>query len=339
MNQDENSYREKRVTATKGWVRRFFRHENAILGFVAVALVVTFAIVTKGRSIQPQNIRNVFLQSAVRGVGAVGETFVVLTGGIDVSIGGISLFCSVLGASLMTNSAWQNLSPLGYPLPIGLGILVMLLTGMGWGFINGSAVSRIGMPSLIVTLAMWEITKGASFPITGGQVIAFLPEGLGFIGGVGGGIVPMPIVIFIIVVAVAYFVLKYTPYGRYCYATGGNPVSAYLAGINVKRIWLSVFMIAGFMAGLASVINTGRTMSASMLSVYGLELDAIASVFVGGVSLAGGKGSIIGVVLGVIIIGMINNALSIVGAGPTTQGIVKGVIIFGAVAVDYIRRR
>jgi ribose/xylose/arabinose/galactoside ABC-type transport system permease subunit len=239
----------------------------------------------------------------------------------------------------MTNSGWQNLSPLGYPFPLGAGILVMLLTGMGWGIINGTSVSRIGMPSLIVTLAMWEITKGATFPLCWGQVIAFLPERLELIGGVRGGIVPIPILIFILTSVASYFVLEHTSFGRSCYAAGGNPVSAYLSGINVKRIYIEVFTIAGFLAGLAAVINTGRTMSASMLSVSGLELDAIASVFVGGVSLSGGKGSIIGVVLGVLIIGMVNNALTILNAGPTTQGIVKGVIIFAAVAADYIRQR
>jgi len=128
-------------------------------------------------------------------------------------------------------------------------------------------------------------------------------------------------------------------FGRAVYAVGGNPASSWLSGINVRAIKLVVFMISGFMAGIAGVIFTSRVMSASMQSLEGLELDSIAAVCVGGVSLMGGKGNIIGVVLGVLIIGIINNGMSVMGAGPALQGIVKGVIIFIAVATDYLRRR
>jgi len=186
---------------------------------------------------------------------------------------------------------------------------------------------------------MWEITKGSAFQIGGGQSIGFLPEGLLFFGSGRIAGVPVPVIIFIIVAVVGYLVLNYTTYGRSVYAVGGNPVSAWLSGINVKRILFSVYAISGFLAGLAGVIITGRVMSASMISLQGLEIDSIASATVGGMSLSGGKGSLLGVVFGVLIIGVVNNSMSVLGAGPSVQGIVKGAIILIAVAVDYIRRQ
>jgi ribose/xylose/arabinose/galactoside ABC-type transport system permease subunit len=215
----------------------------------------------------------------------------------------------------------------------------MLLAGTGWGVVNGLSVSRIGMPALIVTLAMWQIASGLGFQISGGVSIGELPDNLAFLGsGIVAGI-PMPVIFFIAVAAVSYFVLNHTTFGRSVYATGGNVISAWLSGIKVKKILLSVYVISGFLAGLASVIMTSRVMSTSLRTLEGLELDSIASAAVGGVSLAGGKGSLVGVVLGALIIGVVNNGMCVLEANPAVRGIIKGVIIFAAVAIDYMRRR
>jgi ribose/xylose/arabinose/galactoside ABC-type transport system permease subunit len=195
------------------------------------------------------------------------------------------------------------------------------------------------MPALIVTLAMWEITKGVAFQVSGGYSITQMPEALVWFGSGTIAGVPVPVIAFIAVAVIAYFILSHTPFGRSVYAVGGNPVSAWLSGINVKRIIFSVYVIAGFLAGMAGVIMTARVMSASMRTLQGLELNTIAAVCIGGVSLMGGIGSIIGVVIGILIIGVINNGMSVLGAGPAVQGIVKGVIIFTAVAIDYVRHR
>jgi ribose/xylose/arabinose/galactoside ABC-type transport system permease subunit len=145
--------------------------------------------------------------------------------------------------------------------------------------------------------------------------------------------------VVIFAAVISYLVLSYTTFGRSVYAVGGNPVSAWLCGVNLKRIQLIVFIISGFLSGLAAIIMTGRVMSASMKSLTGLELDTIAAVCIGGISLMGGRGSLIGAIVGVLIIGVINNGLSILGASPAMQGIVKGTIIIAAVAVDYLRKR
>jgi putative xylitol transport system permease protein len=149
----------------------------------------------------------------------------------------------------------------------------------------------------------------------------------------------VPVIIFVVVAVIGYLVLNYTTYGRSIYATGGNPVSAWLAGINVKHILFSVFMISGFATGLAGLVQTARSMSAAMTNLIGLELDAIASVVMGGVSLFGGRGTLIGVVIGVFIIGIINNGMNLLMISPAFQSIVKGAIIVAAVGIDCLRRR
>lgn len=315
----------------------FLSHENGILLIVLLALIGAMSFVTKGLVTRPTNVINILLQSSIRGIAAVGQTFVVLSANIDISIGGVGLFCSMLGALLMTSHTGQQI--LGVPVSMYLAIPIMIAAGIGWGVVNGSLVSRLGVPSLIVTLGMWEVTRGAAFRLGEGESISRLPQGLSWIGQGNVAGVPVPFIIFVGVACVAYFVLRYTTFGRSVYAVGGNPVSSRLSGINAKNIYLAVFLISGFCAGLAGVIITSRVMSAAMRTLQGLELDCIAAVFIGGISLSGGKGSLIGAVLGVLIIGIINNGMSVLGADPALQGIVKGTIIVTAVAVDYLRRR
>jgi ribose/xylose/arabinose/galactoside ABC-type transport system permease subunit len=321
----------------RGIAKRFFRHENAVLGIVLIALIGALAGVTKGLTFTRANMTNVLLQSSIRGVASVGQAFVILTTGIDVSVGGVGLVSSLLGASLMTKDIYLNI--VGHPVSMYLGMLVMLMVGASWGVINGLSVSRIGMPPLIVTLAMWQVTTGVARQICGGMPFTEQPAGLSFLGAGKVAGVPVPVIVFVAVAVVGYFVLNHTPFGRAVYAVGGNPLSAWLSGINVRNIQFTVYIISGFLAGLAAIINLGRIMSASMQTLAGLELDTIAAVSVGGVSLTGGRGSVIGVVIGVLIIGVVSNAMGVLGAGPATQGIARGSIIISAVAIDYIRRR
>jgi ribose/xylose/arabinose/galactoside ABC-type transport system permease subunit len=320
-----------------GIIRRIVRHENAVLGLVLVVLVAAVAVLSKGLSIRPANVTNILVQSSMRGVASVGQAFVILTSGIDVSVGGMGLVCSVLGAGMMTESAQLNI--IGYPMPIYVAIPITLLLGVAWGSLNGSLVAHVGVPALIVTLGMWQITQGVAFQISKGQSFGYQPESLLYFGkGIIAG-VPVPIIMFIVVVAVAYFILNYTTYGKAVYAIGGNPLGAWLSGVNLKRTQFSVYLISGLLAALAGVIATARASAASMRTLTGLEIDSIASVAVGGISIMGGRGNLIGVVLGVVIIGVVNNAMSVLGAGAGEQKFVKGMIIIAAVAIDYIRSR
>ena len=186
---------------------------------------------------------------------------------------------------------------------------------------------------------MSSVAVALAFRVSSGRAIAALPDfifwwGSGEIGGI-----PVPIVVFIAVAAVAYYVLNYTAFGRAVYYTGGNPISAWLSGINIKRILFSVYIIAGFLAGLSAFLMLGRIQAATMTSMRSLELMSIAACTVGGVSLSGGKGNILGVILGTLIIGVVNNALSVMGANPAVFGIALGAIIILAVVIDYIRRQ
>jgi len=321
---------------TRKTARRFLRHENAVLAIVLAVLIAAMAAVTKGLTLSRANMANVLLQSAITGVASVGQAFVILTAGIDLTVGGVGLFTSMLGASMMTRILEQNV--VGYPVSTYIAVPVMVLVGATWGAANGSLISRVGMPALIVTLGMWQVCKGAAFQVSGGKYIIELPENLSFLGSGDIAGVPVLVIIFIVTAVVGYFILNHTIFGRSVYATGSNPVSAWLSGINVKMVLLSVYIISGLLAGLAGAMMTARAMSSSMQTLGGFELNTIAAVCVGGVSLAGGKGNIIGVVLGVIIIGVINNGMSILGATITAQGIATGGIIIAAVAIDYLRR-
>ena len=324
------------TAGTRKRARQVFRHESTTLVIVLLALIFGIGALTRGGTLTATNAANVLLQSSIRGIAAVGQALVILTAGIDVSVGGNALFCSALGGALMTSS---ELSIVSHPLPLGLVVLIMLVAGLGWGAVNGTLVSRVGIPALISTLGLWQITTGAAFEVTLGRTIGALPERLAWWGqGTVGG-VPVPVIIFIAVAIIAYYVLNYTTYGRSIYATGGNPVSAWLSGININRVLFSVYVIAGFLAGLAAFIQLGRVMSASMMGLEGLELDSIAAVTIGGVSLFGGRGNLIGVIIGSLIIGVVNNGLSVLKAGPPAIRIAKGAIIILAVAVDTVRRR
>ena len=327
----------KSGSTAKNVARRILRHENTYLFFVLLALIAIVAFATDGLSITRANMANVMLQSSIMGVASVGQAFVILTAGIDLSVGGVGLLSSVLGASMMTRTVYQNI--VGAPVSVAIAVPIMILAAAAIGTINGIMVSRVGMPALIITLGMWQIANGLGFAICQGSSIGALPDSMAFLGSGSIGGIPTPVVVFFWVAAIGYFVLNYTPFGRSVYAVGGNPVNAWLSGIKTRRVTFMVYLISGILAGIAGVLITGRVLSASMRSLEGLELDTIGAVCVGGVSLMGGRGNLIGVILGVLIIGVINNGMSILGAGPDTQDIAKGLIIITAVAVDIIGRR
>jgi ribose/xylose/arabinose/galactoside ABC-type transport system permease subunit len=279
------------------------------------------------------------------GVGAIGQLFVMLTAGIDLSVAGMAFGTSALGASMMCTELWRNIlityNILGYtgPASIWVGIPAMLAMGAGLGAISGLVVSRIGVPPFIATLGMWQVAHGTGFMITGGFTIPHLIDPLRFFGQ--GFIYGFPVagIIWIVVGVIAYFVLNYTSYARFIYASGSNPVSAWLSGVNVKNTQLSVYIISGLTAALGGLIRTARVMSVSYSSFDGLELQTIASAVIGGVSLFGGKGTVIGVVLGALIIAVILNGMTLKLADPFLESLVLGVIVIVAVGIDYWRRR
>ena len=325
--------------------RRVLRYENATLGIILAVLVAVFAVVTGGKSVRIPNVKMIAVEGATMGVGAIGQLFVMLTAGIDLSVAGIAFGTGALGASMMCTEVWRNILVmhhiLGYtePASIWVGVPAALFMGAGFGVISGLLVSRIGVPPFIATLGMWQVAHGTGFMITGGFTIPHLIDPLRFFGQ--GFIYGFPVagIIWIAVGVIAYFVLNYTSYARFIYASGSNPVSAWLSGVSVKNTQFSVYMISGFTAALGGLIRTARVMSVSYSSFDGLELQTIAAAVIGGVSLFGGKGTVIGVVLGALLISVIINGMTIMRADPFLESLVLGVIVIAAVAIDYWRRR
>ena len=296
-----------------------------IIAFLLLCVALTFL---NKYFLTPENISNILLQTSINGILAMGMTLVILTGGIDLSVGSVLAFSSIVAATFVTGDNPQ--SPL-------VALLVGILTGAVLGLINGCIVAYLKIPSFVATLGMLSVARGLTYAYTGGMPVpnlseSFLNLGEGFFFGV-----PMPVLIFLLIFAILWVVLNHTTYGRSVYAVGGNVKSARTAGIATKPVTASVYVIAGLLAGLGGLILTARTSSALPQAGVSYELDAIAAVVIGGTSLSGGVGSIAGTLLGALIIGTINNGLDLLGVSSAYQQIVKGCIIVVAVLLDYSR--
>jgi ribose/xylose/arabinose/galactoside ABC-type transport system permease subunit len=327
---------QKGKVSFKEVAKRVVRHHDATLFFVLLAIVFGLGAATGGRSLMLRNVRQVIVATAATGVSAIGQAYVILTAGIDLSVAGIAFGTSALGGSMMTDMLVRNL--IGHQVAIWQGIPAMLAMGAGLGLASGLLVSRIGMPPLIATLGIWQIGHGIGFQITRGFTITRMLDSLRDIGQ--GSVLgfPVPGIILIAIAVVSYFVWNYTTYGKSVFATGSNPGTAYLSGIKVKNIQLSVYVISGILFAVAGLIYTTRVMSVSYQSFSGMELQSIAAAVVGGMSLFGGRGSILGVVFGSFIIGVITNGMNILGADPFLEGTVLGVLVLVAVGIDFWRR-
>jgi ribose transport system permease protein len=273
------------------------------------------------------NALNVARSVSINAILAAGMTLVILTGGIDLSVGSILAVSGVTGVLL-----WSN----GVPTPIALlgGVLVGALAGA----VNGVFVARFALPAFIVTLGSMTYLRGLAYSLLGGQPL--VATELGYRGVGNGSIagIPQPVVIMIVVYAVLWFVLERTRFGRHVYAVGGNMEGARLAGINVRRVLMSVYMIGGAAAGVAGVIFSARVLSAQPTAGTGYELDAIAAVVLGGTALAGGRGRILGTLIGAVIIGVLSNGLVLMNVPFFYQLVIKGIVIIIAIGLDSLKR-
>ena len=291
------------LAGIKGRLAKLPKGEIFTLGLILFALMTVMAVITGGATINPTNLRNILIESSVRGIVAMGEAFVLLTAGIDVSVGGVAIFTAVVGTVFMAQ--------LGIPIVVAL--FLMALVSAAIGSFNGFAISRIRMNPLVVTLAVWIMAPGASYLFTHGTTIYGLPDALSFLG-LGRVLgVPVPVLVFALVAGLGYLVLGHTPFGRAVYAVGTNDTAARLSGIKTTQTRFFVYVISAFCAGIAGAVVLGRLMCASNAMIGGLELDAISACVIGGVSLMGGKGKVAGIVIGVLIIGVVNNSLTLLG--------------------------
>jgi len=266
-------------------------------------------------------------------------TLVILSGGIDLSVGAILALGGAIAAGLLKTGLDIPGTDLHMQVTVSGAILAALLVGTICGWINGITITRLQLPPFIATLAMLSIARGLTMLWTKGFPITALGPEFGYIGtGTPLGI-PMPVWISLIIAAVFHIVVTRTPFGRYIYAVGGNERAAVLTGLNVERIKLCVYLIAGALSGVAGLIVTARLDAADPNAGLGYELDSIAAVVIGGTSLSGGRGSVLGTVLGCLIIGVLNNGLFLLNVSPFWQQVIKGVVILVAVALDRLGSR
>jgi ribose transport system permease protein len=312
----------------KNKIRFYDLYQKIGLFVIAFVMIVTFSILTKGVFCSPTNIKNVLIQTSVNGIVSIGVAVVILTAGIDLSVGGIAVFATIIGAILIRDGLF-------WP----FGMLLILLFGAFWGFINGISVAKFKMNPFITTLAIMNITKGIAIVLSKGYTIYGFPKVISFFGQ--GKILYFPTAgfIFIFITILVSIILNNTRFGWNIYNVGGNSRSSLLSGINVDLHIISAYIISGITAALGGIILMARLLAVHVNMVTNLELDAISAVVIGGVSLFGGEGNISGVFIGVLIIGIISNGLNLVGVSPYWQQVVKGVIIFIAVYLDVQKKK
>lgn len=275
------------------------------------------------------NLSNVMLQISINGILAIGMTFVILAAGVDLSVGSVMAFAGMVAAGLASSAATQG---------AGWGIAAGLAAGAACGAANGLAVAFLRLPSFVVTLGMLSAARGMVQIWNDGMAVSGLGPAFVFIGQGRFAGLPMPVWIFLGLLALAWLVLGHTRFGRHVHAVGGNEKSARTSGIATRKVQLAVYTVCGLCAGLAGIVLTARTTSALTQAGMGYELDAIAAVVIGGTSLSGGIGGVAGTLFGALIIGVINNGLDLLGVSSYYQQVIKGVVIVAAVLLDRLSR-
>jgi len=294
-----------------------------LLPFGSLILIVCIlAALRPDTFLSIDNLLNVLRRSSVYGIIAIGMTFVIISGGIDLSVGSMLAVCGMVGALAIVTIGTVA------------GTIAGVAAGLFSGLINGILITRFRLQPFIVTLGTMSFFRGVALVMKDGQPInvpdyKYLGEGL------AGGI-PVSIIIFAAAIAAAMFILKYTPLGRYTYAIGSNREAAFHAGVRVEKNLTWIYTIVGLLVGIASMIQVSRTVSAQPTAGLGLELDVIAAVVIGGASLSGGQGTITGTIIGTLLISFLRNGCTLLGISTNAQLIVIGIIIVVAVAVDQL---
>ena len=297
----------------------------ALVGLILLCIAMTFV---SDRFASWDNLQNVTRQVSINAIIAAGMTVVILTGGIDLSVGAVMALSMTLTASAL-------LAELPMPLAIAIG----LATGAACGAINGLFIAYGRLPAIIVTLAMMEIPRGLALLKTGGYPQSGLPSEFSWIGQGNLFGLQTPIVVMLAVFAVLYVMLTWFPVGRYIYGIGGNEEAVRLSGVRVERTKLLAYTLSGLTAAIAGIVLASRLMSGQPNAGIGFELDAIAAVVLGGTAIMGGRGSIVGTLIGALTLGVLNNGLNLMSVSPYTQKVLKGVIILLAIYAGSVKRK
>lgn len=309
------------------------RLRQAAAGYLGTAVALIVLILYFGLSTQNflsvDTFLNIANQSPAITVVAVGMTFVLLIGGIDLSVGSVlALSGAVLGITLLK----------GFPFALPVSILLALLVGVACGWANGFVSVRWSLPSFIVSLGMLEIARGSAYLVTESRT-QYIGSPIGWLADIGLLGISLPFIVALFMVILGQVILSTTVFGRYVLAIGANEDAVRLAGVDTRPIKRWVYTLCGGLAGLGAVLHTARLQSADPNAGYGLELQAIAAVVIGGTSLLGGRGSVVGSFLGVLIIAVLNTGLAQAGAQEPVKRLITGLVIVAAVLADYYRRK
>lgn len=315
---------------SKGFDLLAFARKHRTILFLLL-LIAVFGTVNE-RFLTLRNALNILSEVSIYGIIAVGMTYVILIGGIDVAVGSLLAFASIAAAYVVTNLAG------GGPATWFIALAISTLVGFAGGLIQGKAVTWLHVPAFIVTLGGMTVWRGATLLLNDGGPISGFDEAYRWWGTGDILFVPVPIVVFALVAIVGHVVLRYTRYGRQIYAVGGNAEAARLSGVNVDFIVTSVYAVIGALAGLSGFLLSARLGSAEAVAGTGYELRVIASVVIGGASLTGGSGNVGGTILGALLIGVLSNGLVIMHVTSYFQQVVIGLIIVAAVAFDHYAR-
>lgn len=306
--------------AVKDFLVHYGRQFGTLLGLIGLSIVLW---IMTPYFLTVSNLLNVAQQTSINAIIAVGMTFVIITAGIDLSVGSLVAFSGVVLASVLQA---------GVPLPIA--ILVGLGVGLSCGMINGLLITQGRIPPFISTLGMMSVARGAALLYTKGRPVSGFSENFRYLATGEIFHIPVPVIIMGVVYIIAHFVLNRTKLGRYAYAIGGNEEAAILSGINVKLYKTMVYALCGMLSGLAALILTARLNSAQPIAGNMYELDAIAATVIGGTSLMGGEGTVLGTLIGALIMGVLRNGLNLLGVSSFIQQIVIGSVIIIAVLLD-----
>jgi len=298
-----------------------------------ILLIAALSALEPDAFLTAENTFNVLSRSSVNGIVAMGMTAVIISGGIDLSVGSMMALCGMVAGMVMTRDG-DIVPTVGL---MWLGTFVGIVAGLFCGLVNGALITKLNLPPFIVTLGTMSAFRGISY-VMHHSAMYDVPN-YTFLGQSSLAGIPVNVLIFALIVAVSFFLLRYTPLGRYTYAIGSNRQAAFHAGVNVDRNLIAIYALTGVFVGLAAMIATSRTVSAQPTAGISLELDIIAAVVIGGGSLNGGEGSVLGSMIGVFIMSFLRNGCTMMGWPNYIQEIIIGAIIVAAVALDQIRHR
>jgi len=317
--------------------KNFLYYLGILTPLIFLILLILIFSSLHPRFLHPLNIFNVMRQISITGLIALGMTFVIIVRGIDLSVGSLIALCGLVGAVIAKGGLVERFSvgvdtELANPWYWALAGSVLI--GLLAGTVNGVCITKLKVPAFVVTLGGLSAYRGTALLVSDGGPISGFNEAYRWIGQGKIGMVPIPVIIFLVFIVLCHIVLKYTVYGRYIYSVGGNPEAARLSGINIDLIITSTYVITGFFVGLAAFILSARLNSSEAVAGMGYELNVIAVVVVGGTSLFGGRGNILGTIIGAMLFGVLQNGLVLLNVSSYIQQIIIGIILILAVTFD-----